>query len=162
EKTHLNKMNKWEDLKLHPLPQDFADMIGWKEMAQKTAGVYNSLTNEQKAKTLVFCRFYGSAGALNLYGKEMGLPEVYSDNASFLLWMPDKYDIKNFILVGHDIPEKDDIVFQQFERMTVKDSVDIPLFRETGTKIMLFENGNDSLNTIVEKAVAQLKGKFTR
>ncbi|MES1218559.1 MAG: glycosyltransferase family 39 protein, partial [Bacteroidota bacterium] len=97
EKTHLNKMNKWEDLKLHPLPQDFADMIGWKEMAQKTACVYNSLTNEQKAKTLVFCRFYGSAGALNLYGKEMGLPEVYSDNASFLLWMPDKYDIKNFI-----------------------------------------------------------------
>jgi hypothetical protein len=161
-KTHLNKLLRWEDLQLHPLPQDFADMIGWKEIAQKAATVYSGLSPEEKAKTFVYCRGYGTAGALNLYGKELGLPVVHSDNASFLLWMPDKYDIKNLILVGHQIPERDDIVFQQFEKMTVRDSVDIPLFRETGMKIILFENGNDSLNRILDREVGILKDKFRR
>jgi hypothetical protein len=161
-KTHLYKLLKWEDLQLHPLPQDFADMMGWKEIAQKAAKVYNDLPAEERVKTFVYCRGYGTAGALNLYGKELGLPVVHSDNASFLLWMPDKYDIKNLILVGHHVPDSDDIVFQQFEKMTIRDSVDIPLFRETGMKVMLFENGNDSLNRILDREVGLLKDKFRR
>ena len=164
EKTGLNKTGsfKWEDQQMHPLPQDFADMMGWKELALKTGDVYNSLPADEKNKTFIFCRGYFSAGALNYYRKEAGLPEVYSDNASFLLWMPDKYDIKNLILVGHTKPDKDDIVFQQFERVTVKDSIHIPLFRENGMKIILFEHANDSLNSIVTRGVAQLKSKFQR
>jgi hypothetical protein len=113
-------------------------------------------------KTLVYCRGYFSAGALNYYRKEAGLPEVYSDNASFLFWMPDKYDIRNLILVGHRIPENDDIVFQQFEKMTIKDSINMPLFRENGMRIFLYENGNDSLNSIITKGIAELKSKFMR
>jgi hypothetical protein len=66
----------------------------------------------------------------------------------------DKYDIKNLILVGHQIPDKDDIVFQQFEKMTIKDSINIPLFRENGMRIFLYENGNDSLNQIINRGVA--------
>ncbi|MBK5272433.1 MAG: glycosyltransferase family 39 protein [Bacteroidia bacterium] len=164
EKTGMNKTGsfKWEDQQMHPLPQDFADMMGWKEMALKTGAVYNSLPPEERMKTFVYCRGYFSAGALNYYRKEAGLPEVYSENASFLFWLPDKYDIRNLILVGHQIPNKNDKVFQQFEKMTVKDSVNMPLFRETGTKIILYENGNDSLNIIVTKAVAELKSKFMR
>jgi hypothetical protein len=158
----LNKLFKWEDQQLHPLPQDYADMFGWKEMAQKAAAVYNSLPPEEKSKTMVYCRGYFSAGALNYYRKEVGLPEVLSDDASFLLWMPEKYNIKNLLLVGRRIPGNDDLVFQQFEKMTVKDSVNMPLFRETGMKFILFENGNDSLNTIIEKGVAGLKSKFIR
>lgn len=164
EKTGLNKTGsfKWEDQQMHPLPQDFADMIGWKEMAFKAGAVYNNLLPEEKKKTMVYCRGYFSAGALNYYRKEAGLPEVYSDNASFLFWMPDKYDIKNLILVAHSIPDKDDIVFQQFEKMTIKDSIDMPLFRENGMRIMLYENGNDSLNSFIEKGIAELKKRFMR
>ncbi len=153
---------KWEDQQMHPLPQDFSDMMGWKEMALKAGVVYNSLPPHEKEKTFVYCRGYYSAGALNYYRKEAGLPEVYSDNASFLFWMPDKYDVRDLILVGHQVPGKDDIVFNQFEKMTIKDSVDIPLFRENGMKIILYENGNDSLNSIITKAVAKLKNRFSR
>jgi hypothetical protein len=32
----------------------------------------------------------------------------------------------------------------------------------TGMKFILFGNGNDSLNTIIEKGVAKLKSKFIR
>jgi hypothetical protein len=76
--------------------------------------------------------------------------------------MPDRYNVKNLILVGHRIPGKDDIVFQQFERMTIKDSVNMPLFREHGMKIILFENGNDSLNSLIEISVGGLKREFMR
>lgn len=162
--TGMNKTGafKWEDLQHHPLPQDFADMIGWKEMAQKAANVYNSLPPQERSKTLVYCRGYFSAGALNYYRNKVGLPEVYSDDASFLFWMPDKYNIKNLLLVSHNLPEKDDVVFQQFEKVTVKDSIVMPLFRETGMKFTLFENGNDSLNALIEKSVAELKAEFKR
>jgi hypothetical protein len=158
----MNKTFKWEDQKLHPLPQDFGDMIGWKELAEKTGIVYNSLPPQERAKTMVYCRGYFSAGALNYYWEKEGLPQVYSDNASFLFWMPDKYNINNLILVAHRIPDKDDIVFQQFQKMTIKDSIDMPLFRETGMKIILFEHGNDSLNNLIEKSIAELKSQFMR
>jgi len=162
--TGLNKTGffKWEDQQYHPLPQDFGDMMGWKELAQKTGAVYNSLPPFEKQKTFVYCRGYYSAGALNYYRKEAGLPEVYSDNASFLLWMPDNYNIKNLILVAHQLPDKDDVVFQQFEKLIIKDSMNMPLFRENGMKIFLYENGNDSVNTIIEKGVAKLKSEFMR
>ena len=94
---------KWEDLQNHPLPQDFADMIGWKEMAQKAADVYHALPKEERDNMLIYCRGYYSAGALNYYAKEVGLPEVYSDDASFLFWMPEKYPYKNLLLVAHNM-----------------------------------------------------------
>jgi dolichyl-phosphate-mannose-protein mannosyltransferase len=162
--TGINKAGffKWEDQQYHPLPQDFGDMIGWRELAEKTGSVYKQLPAAVQNKTMVYCRGYYTAGALNYYRKSAGLPEVYSDNASFLFWMPDKYDVSNLILVARNMPASDDIVFQQFEKVTVKDSVDIPLFRENRTKIILFEHGNDSLNSYIEKSVYRLKSEFMR
>ncbi len=162
--TGLDKSGglRWEDQQDHPLPQDFADMVGWKEMTEQAATVYHSLPPEQQQKTMILCRSYGTAGSLNYYGPQFRLPVVYSDNASFLFWMPDRYDINTILLVGHNIPDKKDIVFQQFGKFTIKDSVNMPLFRETGMRFMLFEQGNDSLNTLAEREVAKLKAKFRR
>lgn len=152
---------KWEDQKYHPLPQDFADMIGWKEMSRKAAAVYRSLPAEQRKETMIYCRAYATAGALNHYGREFGLPTVYSDDSSFLLWMPEKYNIKNLLLVGHQIPDKDDRVFQEFDRYTIKDSVDLPLFRENGIRFILYEGAKPGLNKLIEESVAeQRKGYF--
>lgn len=137
-------------------------MIGWRELAEKTAAVYKSLPDSQQKKTMIYCRGYFTAGALNYHAKSLGLPEVYSDNASFLFWMPEKYTFKHLILVGKRMPDADDIVFQQFEKVSIKDSIHYPLFRETGMKIILFENGNDSLQSITERGVAALKARFQR
>ena len=60
------------------------------------------------------------------------------------------------------MPAKDDAVFQQFEKATVLDSVNMPLFRENGMKFILFEHGNDSVNNMIEKGIAEMKGKFSR
>jgi hypothetical protein len=131
-------------------------------MAEKAAAVYHSLPAAERDSLFIFCRGYFSAGALNYYARETGLPEVYSDNASFLFWLPDDFHFRHLLLVAHHIPDKDDIVFQQFGKMTVRDSLVMPLFRENGMHFILFENGNDSLRAIVNKGIAFKKKEFTR
>jgi hypothetical protein len=162
KKVGLNKTGflKWEDLDEHPLPQDFADMIGWKELADKVSAVYQSLPDSVKNKTLVYCRNYALAGAVTYFGK--GLQQVTSDNASFLFWMPDKYDIKNLLFVGKHVPKKDDIVFQQFQKYSLMDSVVTPLARERGVKIILYKNGNDKVNDMIERGIREKKNEFRR
>jgi hypothetical protein len=91
-----------------------------------------------------------------------GYPQVTSDNASFLLWMPDKYNIKHLLFVGKRIPAKDDEVFQQFEKYTVLDSTTTPLAREQGVKIILYENGNDKVNGMIEAGIKEMKDEFRR
>jgi len=161
-KTGFNKTGflRWEDLQEHPLPQDFADMISWRELGDKVSKVYHSLPDSARDKTLIYCRNYALAGATKYYGKD--LPQVTSDNASFLFWMPDKYNIDHLLFVGRRIPEKDDIVFQQFEKYTVIDSVTTPFAREKGVKIILYENGNDQLNALIESGIKEMKDEFRR
>ncbi len=162
KKTGLIKTGsfKWEDQQAHELPQDFADMMGWEDLATKTAKVYHSLPKEQQAKTLIYCRGYFAAGALNYYAKKLDLPEVYSDNASFLGWMPKKYAINNLIFVGNKMPDSTDLVFTLFKNKKIVDSSGIPYYREKKLKIILFENGKDSLNIAIEQGIKQLKQRF--
>ena len=56
EKTHAANLGvlRWEDQQNHPLPQDFADMLGWEEMAEKTSAAFHSLDSSQQAKTIIF------------------------------------------------------------------------------------------------------------
>lgn len=159
----LNKAGDftWEDHLQHPLPQDFADMFGWKEIAEKTAIAYHKISPADQKETMIFCGGYYTAGALNYYRKEFNLPEVYSTNASFLLWMPDTFHVKNILLVAKDVPD-DQPVLQQFGKITLVDSVSIPLFRETGTKIILLENAHEHANEFLDGAVKKLKSEFRR
>jgi hypothetical protein len=152
---------KWEDLKSHPLPQDFADMMGWRELTEATSKAYLSLPDSIKRKTLIIGADYSYAGALNFYGPAYSLPEVYSTNASFLWWIPENMDVRHMLYVDDDYSPQNPI-FQQFEKVTVLDSINMPLFREDGTKVYFFENGSDSLNVMLSHHVKALKSKFIR
>ncbi|MBS1643328.1 MAG: glycosyltransferase family 39 protein [Bacteroidetes bacterium] len=154
---------KWEDLQNHALPQDFADMIGWKEITEKTANVYNNLSDEEKSKTIIKCDNYGLCGALNYYGKQYGLPEAYSTNASFLFWMPDTYKVANVITVGENYPDTTRSIVKQFAHITVKDELVDSFARENGCKIILWQHANENiLSNFIEKEVAEKKARFIR
>ncbi len=75
-------MLRWEDGKDHALPQDFADMLGWKELAAKTDRVFTRIGDPER--TLVLCDNYGQAGAINFYSKK-GIQAV-SFNADYINW----------------------------------------------------------------------------
>ena len=153
---------KWEDQKNHPLPQDFADMIGWHETAAMAAKNYKQLPDSVKKETIIFCRGYYSAGALNYYGKKMGLPTAYSDNGSYLLWLPTNFSFKHLMLIGHSNPDRDDIVFNHFKKRMVMDSLSLPYFREDGIKIFFFENGSDSMRYYANHGTRMERSKFSR
>ena len=146
---------RWEDLKNHPLPQDFADMLGWEEMAAKMAAAYNSLDSTEKKHTLLFCDNYGEAGAVNFFRFKYHLPEVFSDNGSFLYWMPRKIHIDNIVLVTDDKQEMQHPFIRLFTTARVTDSITNPYARERGSLIIVFKGASSAFNKMFEKKIAR-------
>ena len=151
---------KWEDLQNHPLPQDFADMLGWEEMTQKVAKAYNSLDSNEKAHSFLFCDNYGEAGAVNYYRHKYNLPEAYSDNGSFLYWMPRNIHIDNLILITDDQEEMQHPFIKDFKSAVVTDSVTNIYARERGTLIIIFKGANDAMNKMFKEKIDDDYRKF--
>ena len=76
----------YEGKELAQLPQSFADMFGWENMAATVAGIYHSLPIEEKSKTIIFARNYGEAGAIDYYRKKYDLPTAISSHNNYWLW----------------------------------------------------------------------------
>ncbi|MFZ1306489.1 MAG: glycosyltransferase family 39 protein [Ferruginibacter sp.] len=154
---------RWEDQQDHSLPQDFADYLGWKEMAAKAESFYQSLPKQIKDSTIIYCRHYGQAGALKYYGKQKDFTNhVITDNGSFLQWIPNDLSFKHLIFIGRKIPEKDDEVFQHFENVTVIDSVSYLHSRQLGDKIIFFEKIDAAGLKLAQDGLQQMKQEFIR
>jgi hypothetical protein len=153
----------WEDQKTHPLPQDFADMMGWKELTAKTEKFYTSLPDTVKNNTIVFGRHYGHAGAFKFYGKDKQFREkAMTDVGSFLLWIPDDLLLKNIVLIARRMPDKEDEVFQHFEKVTIIDSVTNTYSRQFGDKIIFFENIDSTGLRLAQEGLREMKKEFNR
>lgn len=155
--------NTWEDQQEHPLSQDFADMLGWKELAAKSELFFNSLPDSSKNNTTIFCGNYGQAGALKFYSKnEIFKKKIISISGSFLLWIPDDLHFKNMIFIDHEMPDKDQELFHHFSKTTIIDSVTNTLSRQFGDKIIFFEQADDKVNPMANAGLAKRKKLFSR
>ena len=136
---------RWEDQQDHPLPQDFADMLGWRELAEKTARVYHSLDSAGVNGTVLNGTIldggnYGEAGALDYYGPAYGLPPAMGHAANYLLWTPSGfYNHDTFILTTDNRNEIHDDFMKLFASATVTDSVSTPQAREFGSAIIVMK-----------------------
>lgn len=162
KKLHVENTGalKWEDLKNHPLPQDFSDMLSWKEMTQKVNKAYTMLNDSEKQNVFIFCNNYGMAGAVNYYGTKYQLPPAYSDNASFLYWIPPDINVKNFILVSDDPNEKQHDFAKGFQSVTKVDSVTNAYAREHGDYIYLFIGADENFRKFFKEKIAKDKAEF--
>jgi hypothetical protein len=70
------------------LPQDYADMLGWPQLAAAVAHAYDSLPPEKRAQVVLGADNYGEAGALEYYGPQLGLPRVVSSAGSYWFFGP--------------------------------------------------------------------------
>ena len=64
---------------------DFVEEIGWQELTQTVADIYETLPDEEQARTGILTGNYGEAGAINLYGPAHGLPTAISGINSYHL-----------------------------------------------------------------------------
>lgn len=94
-----------ENHRLGRLPQFFADMHGWRELAQATAGVYAALPPEDKGKACVYANNYGQAGAIDFFGPALGLPPVVSGHNSYWLWGPGSCGGEVVLILGGDLED---------------------------------------------------------
>ena len=63
------------------LPQFYADMHGWRELAEAVAKVHQSLPPADQARSCVFGQNYGEAGAIDFFAVELGSPPAISIRA---------------------------------------------------------------------------------
>ena len=151
-------MLRWEDGKEHLLPQDFADMLGWKELARKVDLVYNKLPNN--GHTLILCDNYGQAGAINYYTKNKKIKAV-SFNADYINWFDLNLKIENFIRVKEFEGSKNELEKTKpfFETGIVADSITNPLAREYKTTIFSFSKPNIDIRQRLKMEIEKHKNK---
>jgi hypothetical protein len=82
------------------LPQFFADMHGWPELAEQVAAVYRTLSPADQAKACVFGSNYGEAGAIDHFGPALGLPPAISNHNSYWLWGPGRCTGEVLLVIG--------------------------------------------------------------
>ncbi len=82
------------------LPQFYADMFGWNEMAQQVAAVYNALPPAERDKAYFFGSNYGEAGAIGFYKNEFSLPPAISTHNNYWLWGPGDFSGDLLIMLG--------------------------------------------------------------
>jgi hypothetical protein len=62
---------------------DFAEEIGWPELAETVAHIRGSRLADERSRIAILAGNYGEAGAINLYGSLYGLPMAISGVNSF-------------------------------------------------------------------------------
>lgn len=144
---------RWEDGKDHPLPQDFADMLGWRELAGKVDAAYTSMPDREN--TLVLCDNYGQAGAINYYSKK-GVKAV-TFNADYINWFDLTKDYKHLIRIKTwpechaEMKETGPL----FATGYAADSVGNRFAREWGTTVFIFRDARIDINGRIAKEIAE-------
>ncbi|TAL81459.1 MAG: glycosyltransferase family 39 protein [Bacteroidetes bacterium] len=142
-KYKIDVGRRWEDGSIHSLPQDYADMLGWEELAALADKAYQMVPD--KKSCFIYCENYGQAGAITVIGKKYGLPEAVCFSESFRYWIPKQFnpDIKSLIYIN-DEPGED--VKAMFRKIMAVGSISNPDAREHGTTVYLCEDPAGSFN----------------
>jgi hypothetical protein len=86
-----------------PLTQGFSDELGWRDMEKAVAAVFRGLSPEDQARAAIMASNYGEAAALDVYGREDGLPPALSGHNQYWLWGPRGYDGSLIIYAGGNV-----------------------------------------------------------
>jgi hypothetical protein len=93
-----------EHARLGPLPQFMADRFGWQEMASAVERAYRALPPDEQARTYVFTRNYGEAGAIE-YFSPLLRHRVLSGHNNYHLWFPQGWNGAEILTVGERLDD---------------------------------------------------------
>jgi hypothetical protein len=152
----MDDVLRWEDGEIHQLPQDYADMTGWKEMVDIVYKIFNQLTEEEKARTIIYTNNYGEAGALTYYGKKLDLPEIYCFNESFIFWTPDELPEDVIVIYVGDSDSLDEL-FNAVRQVGTLSNI---YAREYGLPVYLCKEPTEELFNRWTTRVKELKDMY--
>lgn len=145
---------RWEDGNYYALPQDFADMLGWEELAAEVDKAWQNIPD--KANAAIYAEHYGQAGAIGHFGKADGLPGVLSFSDNYRYWLPDSLPASFHTLIyvndelGDDMPG----FFQKIEKIW---TLDMPLSRQHGDQVYRCEGPTPAFFERIGKAIHAAK-----
>lgn len=158
EKYRKLGLLRWEDGKEHALQQDFADMLGWREMAYLTDSAVSLV--KEKSETLILANNYGQAGAINYYGST-GLQAV-SFNADYLYWFPMDKPLKHVIRIKNRSSYLEDSTMRversYCDTLIYVGEVTSLYARERGTKVFLMKNLKGDVWPVIKKEIEEELG----
>ena len=67
---------------------ELGETVGWHELIEQIADVYETMPPDQRAATVIFTGSYGEAGAVDVLGPSAGLPPAVSGHNNYWLWGP--------------------------------------------------------------------------
>lgn len=148
---------RWEDGKDHALPQDFADMLGWRELADKIDSIYESLPDP--TKTLVLCDNYGQAGAINYYTRNR--MHAVSFNADYIDWFDLDRAYTGLIRVKEYSARTTELAETSpyFQHSVIADSIVNPFAREYGTTIFVFTGARIDITARVKSEIESVQAR---
>lgn len=147
---------KWEDGKEHDLPQDFADMLGWKELAGIVDSSYATIAD--KENTLIRCDNYGQAGAINFYSKNKNM-QALSYNADYIYWFPENKKWVNLVLVKEAFDTAKEMKNEKmfFDTVYLSRIVKNEFAREKGTSVYICLGAKPGVNELLRKEIEEVK-----
>ena len=144
---------RWEDGRIHPLPQDYADMLGWEELGKLAAEAFRAAGGED---VLLYCENYGQAGAVDYYSKGKGLPPAVSFSDTYRLWLPRITKATALIYINDELG---DDVAELFGDIQAVGAITNPHARERGTTVYLCRQPRRPLAQFWEERVAEVAGR---
>jgi Dolichyl-phosphate-mannose-protein mannosyltransferase len=147
---------RWEDGKDHLLPQDNADMLGWKELAYLVDSVYSKFP--KKERTLILCDNYGQAAAINYYARNINHTAV-SFNADYINWFNLSMPYDNLIRVKENDEKENELKTSSsfFDSAFIGGSITNPLAREYGTTVFVFEKARIDIRDRIKQEIEKTK-----
>jgi MFS family permease len=79
---------------------EIGEQIGWPEQVKEISRLYNALPEAERAETGIMAMNYGEASAIQIYGPELGLPEVISGENTFWYRGYGEHPPQKLIVVG--------------------------------------------------------------
>ncbi len=87
------------------LPQDYADMLNWREQVEEVARVYHSLPADERKRAVILASNYGEAGAIDFYGPRYDIPKARAYVGTYWFFGPG--DLPGEVLILHGFPQED-------------------------------------------------------
>ncbi len=145
---------RFEDGTIHPLPQDYADMLGWEELTRIVQRAYQQ-TGDKK-NVLIYGENYGQAGAVAIIGKKYNLPEPMCFSESFLYWAPDLlgHEIRELIYVNDEMGEDVQRGFSDIKEIGRIQNVNA---REYGTRVYLCRQPRGDVRAFLKARIVEEK-----
>jgi 4-amino-4-deoxy-L-arabinose transferase-like glycosyltransferase len=79
---------------------DVGETVAWPRYVDEIAAAYRTVPTGSRATTIILTRNYGEAGAVDRFGRSLGLPAAYSGHNAYWFWGPPPQSATTVVAVG--------------------------------------------------------------